>query len=167
MGNLTYSGVRHWDASEAASIPAATLAMAQSINDRLIGKFASGTARDSALASLTTDQKKGAVLWTEGVGWTAHDGAVNREVMVRGVNFARGRTDDSIEGNGNLRIPSSACFFDGEPPSVITAIGINEQFRPTWNGMVDGSGALLRIYKPDNTAWPPGATVAIYWSAFR
>ena len=167
MGNLTYSGVRYWDSTEAASIPAATLALAQSVNDRLIGKFASGTARDSALATLSSDQKKGALYWVEGVGWSAHDGSVSREVMVRGVNFNRGRLDTTIEGNGYARLPSSVCFFQGGPPSVITATGINEQYRPTWDGTVDGAGALLKVYKPDNTQWGSGSAVACYWTAYR
>lgn len=168
MGNLTYSGARYWDASEAASIPAATLALVQSLNDKVIGKFSSTTARDSALATLSSDQKKGAFYWTDGVGFTAHDGSVGREVMVRGLNFNRGRVDTAIEDNGFARLPSSVCFFNGTPPSVITGNGISALFHPVWTGQVDGAGALLRVVNLTNGQyWGPGSAVAFYWTCYK
>lgn len=78
-----------------------------------------------------------------------------------------GRVDRVIEGNGYLRLTNTEAWPSGKVPASITAIGINEQFRPTWGGDTDGSGCLLKVYKPDNTAWPPGATVAIYYVAVR
>jgi hypothetical protein len=80
-----------------------------------------------------------------------------------------GRVDRAIEGNGYLRLTPAECFFPtvNQIPISITAIGINEQFRPTWNGSADGGGALLTVYKPDNTAWGAGSTVAIYYAAYR
>lgn len=80
-----------------------------------------------------------------------------------------GRVDRAIEGNGFLRLSASESFFTSVPPQPvsITAIGINEQFRPTWDGTSDGGGCLLRVYKTDNTQWPAGATVAIYYAAYR
>lgn len=166
MGNLTYSGGRYWEASEAANIPAATLALATSLNDRVIGKFASGTARDSALATLTTDQKKGAVLWTDGVGWTAHDGTINREVMVRGVNFNRGRTDGAISG-GFIRVPSADCFFQGSAPAVLQVNGINNNFYPHWDGNADGAGCIVKVANAAGSWYPDGTAVAFYWTAWR
>lgn len=80
-----------------------------------------------------------------------------------------GRVDRVIEGNGYLRLTPAESFFTSNPAQAvaITAIGINEAFRPTWDGTVDGSGCLLKVWKPDNTQWPPGATVAIYYAAHR
>lgn len=167
MGNLTFSGGRYWEASEAASIPASTLALVQSLNDRVVGKFATTTAKNAGIASLTSDQRKGALIWQDGVGFTAHDGTVERDVLVKGMNFAYGRRDTVIEGNGYARIPNGQCFFQGSPPSVIIGMGINQLFRPAWDGFVDGSGALLRVYDTAGTQWPANATVAFYWLALR
>lgn len=79
----------------------------------------------------------------------------------------KGRVDRQIEGNGYLRIHSAECWFTNGQPGVIVAMGINEQFRPTWDGTADGGGVLLKVYKTDNTQYPPGAGVAIYWTAYR
>lgn len=167
MGNLTFSGARYWESSEPASIHGASLAMMQSINDHLIGKAATTAAKSAAFASLTSDQRKGAMLWQDGVGFIAHDGTNERDVLVKGMNFAYGRRDVTIEGNGYARILSSQCFFQGAPPSWIMAYGINRDFRPTWDGFADGSGALLKVYDAANAQYAPNATVAFYWLALR
>lgn len=78
-----------------------------------------------------------------------------------------GRVDRQIEGNGFLRLTPAEAWPSGKQPTSITAIGINEQFRPVWDGSVDGGGCLLKVLKTDNTAWPAGATVAIYFIALR
>lgn len=167
MGNLTFSGGRYWEASEAASIPASTLALVRSLDDRVIGKFANTTAKNNGIASLTSDQRKGAMIWQDGVGFIAHDGTAERDVLVKGMNFAYGRRDVTIEGNGYARILSSQCFFQGAPPSWILANGINRDFRPTWDGFTDGSGALLKVYDAAGAQYAPNATVAFYWLALR
>lgn len=78
-----------------------------------------------------------------------------------------GRADRTIEGNGYLRLTPAESFPSGKAPASITAIGINEQFRPAWDGTVDGGGSLLRVYKPDGSQWPAGSLVAVYFIAVR
>lgn len=167
MGNLTYSGARYWDATEAANIPAATLAVVQSLNDKVIGKFASTTARDSALATLSSDQRKGAFYWTDGVGWAGHDGTAAREVMVRGVNYNRGDLSTTVEGNGFARIPSAQCFFNGSPPSVLILTASYPRDIVTWDRS-DGAGCLCVLYNTDTKQnAQPGWGVRFSWMAFK
>lgn len=79
------------------------------------------------------------------------------------------RIDRVIEGNGYLRLTPAESFFPttNPAPAAIVGTGINEQFRPTWDGLADGGGCLLKVYKPDNTQWPAGSSVAIHYAAYR
>lgn len=127
MGNLVYSGARYWDATEAASIPASTLALTQSINDRLIGKFATTTARNSALSTLTSDQRRGALYWTDGVGFETHDGTNRKTVLVLGISYNRGTDQGTCDPSGIRKVQHGL----GSPPvSVqVTMEGDNDRVR--------------------------------------
>lgn len=98
------------------------------------------------------------------------DNAIQALAEWAGGDFIKsGRVDRTIEGNGYLRLTPAESFFTSTPAqaAAITAIGINEQYRPFWGGDADGAGCLLKVYKPDNTPWPAGSTVAIYYAAYR
>lgn len=81
--------------------------------------------------------------------------------------IAAGRVDTAIETNGYARLGVGIAFPDGRQPTCIVATGINNNFNPYWDGMMDGAGALLRVSKYDGTYWGSGATVAFYFVALR
>jgi hypothetical protein len=75
MGNSNWSGGRYWETTEAASIPAATVAFSDSIRDQVLGKFTTINARDTALAALPVGERAGCLAYVAGIGWSAYDGA--------------------------------------------------------------------------------------------
>jgi hypothetical protein len=76
MGNSNYSGGRYWEPTEAASIPAATVALSDSIRDQVIGKFATTGDRNTALAALPVGERAGSIAYVPTVGWFGYDGTV-------------------------------------------------------------------------------------------
>lgn len=79
----------------------------------------------------------------------------------------RGRVDRKIEGNGNLRITDTECFFNGSPPGTLILNGIDERFYAAWNGQTDGSGCLVGVWTLNGTRYGSGLTVAANYVAIR
>jgi hypothetical protein len=164
MGNSNWSGGRYWEPTEDVDIPAATLALSDSIRDQVLGKFANVGARDTALAALPVGERAGCIAYVAGSGWTAYDGATWYDLA----NVKHGRVDATVEGNGNARIDASRCFFNGVAPSdvqVTSAMGPTFTFAHTLN---DGAGVLIRGYDHGNNAYvAAGAAVAFNFLAVK
>ena len=79
----------------------------------------------------------------------------------------RGRRDGLVESNGHLRVLAADCFFDGSAPNQLMVNGLDNRFEARWEGLVDGAGALVKVYSWSGTIYAPGSTVAIRWAAFR
>lgn len=98
------------------------------------------------------------------------DGALRIRELAEAIDadfIKAGRVDRQIEPNGFSRIEASECFFSNGAPAAIIPVGIHYAFHPSWDGFVDGGGALLRVYDQNGTQYAAGATVAYYWIAYR
>lgn len=79
-----------------------------------------------------------------------------------------GRVDREIEGNGFLRLLVSEAWPSNKVPAAVIPVGIDGRFRAHWDGSVDGSGCLLRVFDPvTSNQYGPGSSVAIYFVAVR
>lgn len=154
-----------WEGSQAPSIHGASVAYDSSVRDNMLGKFTSTALRDAELALLDPGQREGSIAYVSGQGWCGYDGTTWSWLN----ETKRGRVDSTIEGNGHARIPSSVCFFNGSPPSVvIVSSSMHPQFTFSWLGLTDGSGVLVRAYDTTVNAYVGvGAAVAFSWVAFR
>lgn len=139
--------------------------LAESLEGRTVVSFASTSARDTALASLTSDQKKGVVAHVQGTGWFGYDGSAWRQfstTLVKG-----GFITTAVEGNGFARVPSADCFFNGAAPTAIFATA-TYRYDVVSFALYDGGGALFKFYNSSlNTETGPGVTVTFSWLAIK
>ena len=118
MGNTSWAGARYWDASEAASIPAATLALTQSVDDHWLGKFASTTDRNNALAAMDADKRPGTTAHVVGVGLTYFTGSAWK-TLTSGTMSQGNVTSVTLEPNG-LALISYPVPFGGLPKVCVS-----------------------------------------------
>jgi hypothetical protein len=118
--------------------------LAESLEGRTVVSFASTSARDTALASLTTDQKKGVVAHVQGTGWFGYDGSAWKQFSTMQVKC--GAYNGTAEGNNMFRVLAADCFFNGSPPTSIVCMwtGTDLNYYCSF-GQFDGGGALIKV----------------------
>lgn len=100
MGNLTRSGGQYWDDTQDADIPAATLALAQSLDDNVIAKFPTLVARNSSETG-----GSGSLHYVAETGLLyLRVGSTNYPVPIQGLTFIVGNTGVATDGNGLFNI---------------------------------------------------------------
>lgn len=157
-----------------SNVPTAMLTMAESLRGRTVRNFASTSARDTAMFALPTAARQGALVYVQGQGWQGYNKASDPYdgTATSWWSFDRakgGRIDytGAEPSNNCYRVPSSACWFDGQQPTAITAVwcaSIAGPYVPTFYTF-DGGGALFRIYDPSNVQTTGPA--ALMWTAIR
>jgi len=155
-----------------SNVPTTLLTMAQSLRGRTVRNFASTSTRDTAVSALPTAARQGAVVYVQGQGWQGYTKASDPYTTGSWWSFDRakgGRIDyvTADPSNGMYRVPSSECWFDGQPPSAITAVwcaSIAGPYVPTFYTF-DGGGALFRVYDGSNVQVTGAA--ALMWTAVR
>lgn len=137
---------------------------ADSLLGRTVPNFASTGTRDTYAAALTSDQKRGAVVFVTGKGWQGFDGS-------SWVNFSRtkfGAYNGVAEGNNMFRVLATDCFFDGAAPSSIICMWTGPDGYVCSFGQFDGSGALIKVFNFNSgSQLTSGASGAFYWIACR
>ena len=156
-----------------SNVPTATLTMAESLRGRTVRRFASTGDRDTAVQALPTAARQGALVYVAGQGWMGYtkssdpyDSTNASWYKFQQVKY--GYQTGTIEGNGHLRVPSSACFFDGAAPSAIVATWTGPAGYVVEWGMNDGSGCLFRCYNLTTGAQILAPNLgAVFWIAGR
>lgn len=100
MGNLTRSGAQYWEDDQDADIPAATLALAESLDDNVIAKFDTLVARNAGETG-----GSGSLHYVAETGLLyLRAGSTNYPIPVQGLTFVEGNTDVTTSGLGLFNI---------------------------------------------------------------
>jgi hypothetical protein len=142
--------------------------VAVSLRGKTIPKFADTSSRDTAHSPLTTDQKRGAIAWVTGTGWTGYNGSAWVPFSNTGVKGGRIDTP-AIDSLGVARIPTAQCYFNGQPPTSIVVTSVMVDNAWTFNhGGFDGVGAVIRVWNQvTNVFMPAGQACAFNWIAIK
>jgi len=118
--------------------------LAESLEGRTVMSFDSSAARDVALASLDTAQKRGVICHVAGTGWFGWDGTAWKQFSTTQMRV--GHYSGTAEGNNMFRVPSSQCFIDGAAPTAIVCMWTGTDLNYFCSfGQFDGSGALIKV----------------------
>lgn len=89
------------------SVPTAMSTMAESLEGRTVMSFLDVAARNSAIATLTTEQKKGVICHVQtgtSRGWWAYDGTTWYRIPMLGLTWSRGSAQGTCDENGIISV---------------------------------------------------------------
>lgn len=121
MATKDYGQTYYATDADAVDVAAISEATAESIEGRTVMSFASTGARDTALATLTTEQKKGVVAHVMGKGLYYYTGSTWRYVSANGEKFTQCGVATTAGQNpvGLASVTFPVAFGSGDMPVVV------------------------------------------------
>lgn len=156
----------------AANVPVEMGLMSESLEGRTIMSFTDISARDTAVGTLTTTQKKGLVCHVQtgtGTGWWAYSGTVWYQFSILGLTHNRGTAQGSCDINGIMSVNHGLPVA---PVSVqLTMEGDNPQIRylSPVVVLIDSTRFLAKFWYNDPASGSlqlnSGAWTSFHWRA--
>jgi hypothetical protein len=165
-------GQTYYPLDSAGFDPAADMeAMAESLEGRTVRTFTTTGARDTAVATLTSEQKKGLICHVQGSGWYGldTDGTTWRRFSMLGITHNRGTAQGNCDSNG---IYSVNHGLSAAPVSVqVTMEGDNTQIKylSPVVVLIDSTRILTKFWYNDPSGGAlqvnAGAYTSFHWRA--
>lgn len=156
----------------APSVPSSMALMAESLEGRTVMSFVDVAARNAAIDTLTTAQKKGVVLHVQtgtSAGWWAYSGTTWYRFSMLGITHSRGTAQGTCDSNGIMEVTHG---LPSAPVSVqVTMEGDNPQIRylSPVVVMIDSTRILVKFWynNPASGALQlnSGAWTSFHWRA--
>jgi hypothetical protein len=155
------------------SVPTAMSTMAESLEGRTVMSFTDVASRDSAVATLTTAQKKGVVCHVQtgsSAGWWGYSGSTWYRFSMLGITHNRGTAQGTCDSNGIMSVNHG---LPAAPVSVmVTMEGDASQIKYLKPAVVliDSTRVLVKFWysDPSGNSSPivnAGAYTSFHWRA--
>jgi hypothetical protein len=158
----------------APSVPSSMALLAESLEGRTVMSFTDVSARDTAVGTLTTAQKKGVVCHVQtgsSAGWWAYSGTTWYRFMMKGITFNGGTAQGTCDVNGILSVnhglPSTPTIVSATMEGDATQI---KYLKPAVV-LIDSTKILVKFWysDPSGSSSPivnAGAYASFHWVAF-